>query len=334
MRLALAGLGGLTTLALAGCTALTPTPFLPASTNSKAIYDLFMVIYVITAVVFVAVAGALLYAAVRFRGEKDKSLPPQIEGNVPIEIAWTVVPAVVLVVVFVFSLQTLFTIARAQPATPQSSTSLQVRVIGHRWWWEFNYPTLNITTANELHVPVGVDLDIGVESVDVVHSFWVPQLAGQKDATPGHVNPLSLRVNQAGVYQGECVEYCGEEHAMMRLQVIAETPEQFQAWAQNQQAGPAAVSGDAAQGEVVFMSFPCIGCHTINGTNAKGVVGPNLTHFASRGTFAGAMLANTPENLAKWLADPQAVKPGNVMPNLHVPPEQISLLIAFLEALK
>jgi cytochrome c oxidase subunit 2 len=244
-------------------------------------------------------------------------------------------PAVVLIVVFIVSLQTLFAIARAQPAgAGQAANSLHVRVIGHRWWWEFVYPDQQITTANDLHVPVGVDLKLDVESVDVVHSFWVPQLAGHQDGTPGHVNPLYLRIPQTGVYQGECAEYCGTEHALMRLQVIAETPDQFQEWVQGQQAGPAALSGAAAEGEKVFMAFPCIGCHTVNGTAAKGLVGPNLTHFASRQTFAGSVLTNTPDNLAKWLADPQSVKPGNVMPNLHVPPEQISLLVAYLEALK
>jgi cytochrome c oxidase subunit 2 len=333
-RLALAGLGVLAALALAACAGGVTSPLMPAATNAKAIYDLFLVVYAISALVFVVVAAALLYAAVRFSRNKDKALPPQIEGNVRLEIAWTVLPAVVLVAVFVFSLQTLFAITRERPAAGQTDSAVHVRVIGHRWWWEFVYPGLNITTANDLHVPAGVDLEFDVESVDVVHSFWVPQLAGQKDATPGHVNPLSLRILQTGVYQGECVEYCGTEHALMRLQVIAETPDQFQSWVQNQQAGPAALSGAAADGEKVFMAFPCIGCHTVNGTAAKGLVGPNLTHFASRQVFAGAVLTNTPENVARWLADPQAVKPGNLMPNLHVPPEQISLLTAYFEALK
>jgi len=334
-RLASAGLGMLAALALAGCAPNTTTPLMPASTNSKAIYDLFLVVYAIAALVFVVVAAALVYAAVRYSRSKDNALPPQIEGNVRLEIAWTVIPAVVLVAVFVFSLQTLFAITRTPPAAAgQPDSTLHVRVIGHRWWWEFVYPGLNITTANEVHVPAGVDLELDVESVDVVHSFWVPQLAGQKDATPGHVNVLPLRITQTGVYQGECVEYCGTEHALMRLQVIAETPDQFQTWVQNQQAGPAAVTGAAAQGEQVFLKGACIGCHTVNGTAAKGLTGPNLTHFASRQVFGGAVLANTPENVAIWLADPQSVKPGNLMPNLHLPPDQISALTAYLEALK
>ncbi len=334
-RLALASLGMLAALALAGCAGAKTSPLMPASTNAKAIYDLFMVVYAIAAFVFVVVAAALVYAAVRYSRYKDAALPPQIEGNARLEIAWTVVPAVVLVVVFVVSLQTLFAITQAQPAAAgQANNTLRVRVIGHRWWWEFAYPDLNFTTANDLHLPVGQDLELDVESVDVVHSLWVPQLAGQKDATPGHVNVLPLRIMQTGVYYGECVEYCGEEHALMHLEVIAETPDQFQAWVQNQQAGPAVVSGSAAQGETVFMAFPCIGCHTISGTAAKGLVGPNLTHFASRRLFAGAVLTNTPENVALWLTDPQSVKPGNVMPNLHIPPEQVTLLTAYLEALK
>jgi cytochrome c oxidase subunit 2 len=327
--------GILAALALAGCAGATTTPFLPASTNAKAVYDLFLVVYAIAAVVFVIVVSALLYAAVRFSRDKGKALPPQIEGNMRLEIAWTLAPALVLVVVFIVSLQTLYTISRTQPAAAgQADNSLQVRVIGHRWWWEFVYPTYKITTANDLHVPVDVDLVLEVESADVVHSFWVPQLAGKKDGIPGHANPLYLRVTQTGVYLGECAEYCGTEHADMRLQLIAETSDQFQAWVQAQQAPAAAVSGLAAQGEAVFMKGACIGCHTINGTAAKGMAGPNLTHFASRQTFAGAVLANTHENLAQWLADPNSVKPAVTMPNLHLTSEQISALTAYLEALK
>jgi cytochrome c oxidase subunit II len=334
-RLALAGGGGLAVLALAGCAGATTSPFLPASTNAKPIYDLFLIVYGIAAVVFVIVVSALLYAAVRYRGNKDTTLPPQVEGNVKLEVAWTLVPAVALVVIFIISLQTLFTITRPQPAgAGQADNSLHIRVIGHRWWWEFVYPALNITTANELHVPANVDLALDVESVDVVHSFWVPQLAGQKDATPGHINPLFLRVTETGVYQGECVEYCGTEHALMRLQVIAETPDQFQTWVQGQQAPVAALSGAAAEGEQVFLKGACIGCHTVNGTTAKGVAGPNLTHFASRQFFAGAVLANTPANVTQWLADPGSFKPGVTMPKLPLTPDQLSALTAYLEALK
>ncbi len=334
-RLTLAGGGLLAALALGGCAGATTSPFLPASTNAKPIHDLFLVVFATAAVVFVIVAGALMYTAVRFSRHKDNALPQQIEGNTRLEIAWTLIPAAALVVVFIFSLQTLFKISSPQPAPAgQAETSLRVRVIGHRWWWEFVYPALNITTANELHVPVGVDLTLDVEAADVVHSLWVPNLAGKQDAIPGHVNPMYLRVTEAGVYLGQCAEYCGTDHADMRLRVIAESPDEFQAWVQNQQAPVPALSGEAAQGQQIFMKGMCVACHTINGTAAKGVAGPNLTHFASRQIFAGAVADNTPENLAGWLADPGSVKPGVMMPNPHLTPEQISALTAFLEALK
>ncbi len=334
-KLALALGGLLAVLALAGCAGATTSPFLPASTNAKAIHDLFLVVYAIAAVVFVLVAGALVYAAVRFSRKQDKALPQQIEGNTRLEIAWTVVPAVALLAVFGLSMQTLFKISSPQPALAgQPETSLQVRVIGHRWWWEFIYPSLSITTTNELYVPTGVDLALGVESVDVVHSFWVPNLAGKADGIPGHVNPLYLRVTQAGMYPGQCSEYCGTEHGNMLLRVVAVAPDQFQAWVQGQQAPMPELSGDAARGQDVFLKAACVACHTLNGTPAKGTAGPNLTHFASRQVFAGAVIDNTPENLAQWLRNPGSMKPGVLMPNLNLSPDQISALTAFLEALK
>jgi len=334
-KLTLAAGGLLAVLALAGCAGAPSSPFLPASTNAKAIHDLFLIVYAIVAVVFVLVAGMLVYTAVRFSRKRDATLPPQIEGNTRLEVAWTVIPAAALVVIFAFSLQTLFTISSPPPAAAgQAETSLQVRVIGHRWWWEFVYPSLNITTANELYVPTGVDLALGIESVDVIHSFWVPNLGGKKDGIPGHVNPFYLRVTEVGMYLGQCAEYCGTEHADMRLRVIAEAPDQFQAWVQRQQAPMPDLSGEAARGLDVFMKGACVACHTLDNTAAKGMAGPNLTHFATRKVFAGAVVDNTPENLARWLANPGSMKPGVTMPNLNLPPDQISALTAFLEALK
>jgi cytochrome c oxidase subunit 2 len=331
----LAWLGaGLVALLLAAC-AGAPSQFAPDSVPAQQIYNLFLVVYGLAAIVFVVVEGALIYAVVRYGRKQKGGLPSQTEGNQRLEAAWTAAPALVLVVVYVLSLQTLRsltttrTAAAANPGGP-----LHVRVVGHQWWWEFDYPELNIATATELHVPVGIDVNVDVEAADVVHSFWVPQLGGQLDAVPGHVNHMWFQVSQAGTYHGQCAEFCGAEHAGMQLLVVAESPDQFQTWVKAQQAPVPEVTGAAARGRDAFLAGACMGCHTVNGTKAKGQVGPNLTHFASRQVFAGVQYPNTAENVGHWLSDPQAMKPYNLMPNLHLSTNQISDIVAYLESLK
>jgi cytochrome c oxidase subunit II len=326
---------GLASLALAGC-AGAPSQFSPESVPAKQIYNLFLVVYGLAAVVFVIVEGALVYAVVRFGRKQGAGLPSQIDGNPRLEVAWTVAPALVLAVVFVLSLQTLRSITTPRTAVAGGpGAPLHLRVVGHQWWWEFDYPDLNIVTATEMHVPVGVDVNLDVESADVVHSFWVPQLGGQLDAVPGHVNHMWFQVSAPGTYRGQCAEFCGAEHAGMQMRVVAESPDQFQAWVKAQQAPAAeAATGDAAAGEQAFVTGACVGCHTITGTKANGQVGPNLTHFASRQIFAGALYDNTADNVAHWLANPQSMKPYNLMPNLHLSSEQIGALVAYLESLK
>ncbi len=333
-------LGGISILA-AGCIG-EPSVFQPRSTNAGSIYNLIVIIFIIAAIVFVVVEGILIYASIRFNRKKDAGLPDQIEGNTRLEIGWTLLPAVVLLIVFFVMLRVLLNLGYQQTSVSGTNgvnpvaadTPLRVRVIGHQWWWEFQYPDLKITTANELHIPTNTVVNFDVESVDVIHSFWVPQLGGKIDAVPGQVNQTWFNVNTPGEYQGQCSEFCGEEHAFMLLVVIAEPMDQFQNWVKGQQAGIPTLTGAAAQGEQVFLNGACIGCHTINGTKAQGTVGPNLTHFASRGEFAGAILPNTPENVARWLQNPPGVKPGTLMPNLHLSQDQISQLVAFLESLK
>ncbi len=331
-------------IALAGCSS-APSALSPASSNAQQISDLFWLILIIATAVFVVVERLLVYSVVRYRSKMESGLPKQIAGNRSLEIAWTLLPALILAVVYIMSLQTLGVVA-GEPTTPTTlslgagaagdppNQPLHVRVVGHQWWWEFDYPDLHITTANELHVPIGVDVDVVVESVDVIHSFWVPQLGGKVDAIPGHTNHTWFHVLQAGSYHGQCAEFCGIEHAAMRFNVVAETPDQFAAWIKQQQAPVAVPAGEAATGEQTFMTGACIGCHTIDTTSAQGKVGPNLTHFASRSIFAGGMRPNTPDEVARWLTDPQAVKPGALMPNLHLTPDQIAALVAYLESLK
>lgn len=320
---------------LAGCSA-GPNTFVPVSVNASQIRNLTITIFIIAAGVFLIVEGFLVYAAIRFRHIPALPLPKQIEGNRTLEIGWTLAPAVVLAIVLIISIRTLMFLAYT-PASAAGSAdpqALHIRVIGHQWWWEFDYPDLGIITATEMHVPVNQVVNLDIESVDVIHSYWAPQLGGKTDAIPGHTNHTWFEATKTGEYHGQCAEFCGLEHADMRFTVIVDSPEQFQAWVKDQQAAIPTLSGAAAQGKQIFTTGSCIGCHTVNGTNAKGTLGPNLTHFASRGAFAGATLENTPENVARWLTDPQAVKPGNDMPNLHLTKDQINSLVAFLESLK
>jgi cytochrome c oxidase subunit 2 len=323
---------------LAGCAGNTSV-FQPASRNAQATNQLLMLVFGIAAVVFLVVEGILLFTYFRFSRKSNTTdgLPTQTEGNHRLEIGWTMVPAVILGVVFIFSLRTLQTVS-TQPGTnngAEAANTVQVRVTGHRWFWEFDYPDQHIITANELHIPIGVPVKIELQSADVIHSFWVPELGGKMDAIPGTSNTLWILADKAGIYDGQCAEFCGVEHALMRMQVVAETQDQFNAWLAQQQAPiPTNLSVEAAKGEGVLLSGSCVGCHTIDGTKARGVVGPNLTHFASRQTFAGSFLTNTPENLSKWLASPQAVKPGNLMPDLHLPDSSVQQLVSFLESLK
>ncbi len=314
----------------AGCAA-SPSTFAPASMNARMIDNLTIILFSIAAVVFVVVEGLLIYTAIRFRRKNQEGYPKQVEGNGRIEIAWTIFPAVVLLVVFFISLKTLGTLGY-QPAA--AANVLHVKVVGHQWWWEFDYPDLKITTANELHIPVNTTVDIEVTSVDVIHSYWAPQLGGKIDAIPGHSNFTWVEATQTGTFHGQCSEFCGVQHGKMLFDVYVDTPDQFQAWVKDQQSPVPQLTGQAALGEQEFLKDACVGCHTIDGTIAQGKVGPNLTHLGSRLIFAGGVGTNTYENMATWLANPQAIKPGTIMPNLHLSQTQIDNLVAFLVNLK
>jgi len=288
---------------------------------------------------FLVVEGLLLYSLSRFsyygkeRLEKA-SLPVQTEGNRFFEAAWTIIPAVFLLILFIFTVTTLWAITTRPSSASADPQVVNLHVVGHQWWWEFQYPDLNIVTANEMHAPVNSLVYVSVDSVDVIHSFWVPQMGGKIDVIPGHTNHTWFQPTEAGTYIGECSEYCGTEHANMRMDLIVETMDDFNAWVKQMQAPLPTLTGDAAQGEQDFLNGSCVGCHTIDGTKAAGIVGPNLTHVGSRHILAGAVIVNTPDNLAAWLANPQAIKPGAKMPDLGLTQSQIQRLVAFLESLK
>ncbi len=321
-------------LVLSGCSG--PSVLLPAGENAVLITNLIVNIFWIAAVVFVVVESLLIYAAFKY-SRKKISQASQIEGNIRLEIAWTLVPAIVLVIVFIVTLDTLWKVT-VQPSAasfgPNDPKPVTIRVIGHQWWWEIIYPEANIITANEMHVPANTVINLDVESVDVIHSWWVPQLGGKIDAIPGKVNKTWFNANQVGTFYGQCAEFCGVQHAQMIMNVVVDTPEQYQAWVQSQKTASPALTGDALAGADVFQKAACGRCHTINDTTWQGKVGPNLTHVTSRRLIAGGALENTPENMVRWLANPQAVKPGNLMPNLQLSQENIRLLMEFMKTLE
>lgn len=336
-------------LTLSGCTLqeFPQSTFEPRSDFAGWVLGLNMQLIFWVVIIFVFVQGLLIVAIVKFRARPGQPDPAPVHGNTLFEIAWTIAPAIILAIVAV---PTVLTIFKTQNAPAHAD--MHVKVVGHQWWWEFQYPSLGIVTANELHVPKGKTVVMDIESVDVIHSFWFPAMGGKRDAVPNHPNHMWFTPDSTGEYPGQCAEFCGTSHANMRMKVFVDTPEAFAAWVANQKLPPVdpgaahpdsvnavavstpPVTGSlAAQGKEVFSQSACIGCHTITGV-AEGVIGPNLNHFASRTTFAGSMFESNSGNLGKWLADPPARKPGSLMPNLGLTPEQITALIAYLQSLK
>ncbi len=303
----------------------------PASTETTQIKALYDFVIVIAAAIFVIVEGLLVFAIFRFRNRPPEAALP-VHGNTKLEIAWTTAPAVILAVLLGFTLRTMGEV-RAVP----TGNVLKVKAIGHQWWWEFRYPGLKpeIVTANDLVVPLGTTVEVEIQSVDVEHGFWAPELFGKVDAVPGYVNRLKFTpTEKVNYYGGQCTQFCGQQHAQMRFMVVVIDPGDFQTWAAHQQQTVAPATGDAVPGEKLFVTR-CGACHTINGAAAAGVIGPNLTHVATRDFIAGGILKFTPENLKLWLQDPQAIKPGAAM--VLAPPltdQEVSDLVAYLTTLK
>ena len=311
----------------AGCSAESPSTLSTASTNATAISGLFYFIFWVAVVVFIIVESLLLYSVIRFRRKSDSEMPTQVHGNTKLEIMWTLAPAIVLAVVFVLTYQTLMAMA----TVPKDS--LQVKVTGHQWWWEIEYPDLGIVTANEIHIPVAQSSQFNLESKDVIHSFWVPELNGKTDLVPGHKNVTWIQPTRIGTYRAQCAEFCGAEHADMRFSVVVESKADFDAWAA-QQKQKAVTSDTLTKGMATFTQLGCFACHTIDGTTAQGKVGPNLTHVGSRKTIAAGVLEMNPANLRAWITNPQGIKPGVAMPTLAMTPDQADALSAMLQALK
>lgn len=311
---------------------MNSSPLDPNSPLAQPITTLFIITLIIGGIVFLIVLGPTLYSSIRFRVHPDDEEEPyQKLGDTRLEILWTVTPTVVLALLFGF---TLVTMRRAMPSVPPNAQP-DLIVTGHQWWWEVTYPAADITTANEIHIPTGKQLLLQIESADVIHDFSVPQLARKVDAVPGTTNYLWLQADTPGTFLGACNEYCGMQHAWMRIRVIAQSPADFAAWQQAQAQQPAAPTTEAAaQGAQLFQTLPCANCHRIQGTPANARIGPDLTHLASRETLAAGVLDNTSENLIAWLSNPQAIKPGVHMPNLKLSGEEVKSLVSYLESLQ
>jgi cytochrome c oxidase subunit 2 len=402
-------------LVLSGCSIIREPPqtmLAPVGSNSQQIYDLFNYVFVLAIVVFVVVEGVLIYSIMRYRRRTSDGIPLQIHGNTLIEIAWTIIPALIVLAISVVTFRTQALIERPTEAT-NAGAPVRVEVIGHKWWWEFRYPEHgNIVTANELHIPADRDVELLVTSDDVIHSFWVPRLAGKRDAIPNHVNRIVTRPTgeQSMLLRGQCAEFCGKTHAMMGFYVKVDSQADFDAWvaqqvadapvpvgvtqnAQGQAASnkvaQAALSDQVAQAEVtpeateparqddtilqatadaalenapevqataeaettndlltpeargynLFQEKQCVSCHVIQGyPGAVGQNGPNLTHVGSREYIVAGWLENTPENMARWLRDPNEVKPENLMGAVikrgTLNQEEIDALTAYLQSLE
>ena len=339
-RLSITALG--TLLAAARASAATDPPvqlssiFDPVSPPAGEIYTLSMLVLGICAAIFVTVGGLMVYSIVRFRrrpGDDDRE-PPQVYGSNPIELAWTVIPLLIVFVLFLVTTRTLLAVQRA----PLPPGALRVTVIGHQWWWEFRYPDLGVITANELHVPTSSagarrPTYLQLESVDVIHSFWVPQLNGKTDVIPNRINTMWIEPMRAGLFLGQCAEYCGTQHAHMLLRVVAEPPAEFDAWVAAQRA-PAAADPAVAAGRALFQSVACINCHRVGGTVADGVFGPDLTHLMSRATIGAGAAANDPAALHAWVTNPGQLKPGVLMPAMKLSDQDVGQIVAYLATLR
>jgi cytochrome c oxidase subunit 2 len=331
-------------LVLAGCETDDPLNTLTdRGTFSEEARSLFYLTFWIAVVIFFAVEGFLLWVLIRFRARPNRDeMPVQTHGNTRLEIFWTIVPAALLAIL------TIPTISKIVELSRQPDDALQLQIIGHQWWFEFRYKGPNdedIIFANELHIPAGRKVFVKMTSVDVIHSFWVPNLAGKQDLVPNHTTQLWFDAKEPGVYQGQCAEFCGESHALMRFLVIADTEADFDEWLANQaRAAPTFVSGSAARGQQIFMGNACIGCHSIKGTSATGRTAPDLTHFGSRTTIAGNRLDKSdPEHIADWIKHPPQYKPGALMPswgtgtpgdNVKLSDDDINAVVDYLQALR
>ena len=313
-----------------------PSIFDPRSTPTKWIYHLSYFVLSITGLIFVVVFGLLAYAVVKYRRRPgdDGREPAQVYGSNQIELAWTVIPILIVVVLFLATARVIHSIQDA----PKPENAVEVVAIGHQFWWEFRYPQLGVVTANELHIPVSevahsTPTFLTLLSADTDHSFWVPQLAGKTDLIPNRVNHMWMDPYQTGIFLGQCAQYCGTQHAKMLLRVYVDSSEEFATWVRAQQQ-PAVLDENVTAGRRVFETTACINCHAIGGTVANGRFGPDLTHLMSRHTIASGAAENTKANLRLWIQKPDAIKPGSLMPAMQLSNADVDKLVDYLQTLR
>jgi cytochrome c oxidase subunit 2 len=331
--------------------------FDPVSPPGVSIRSLSVLVLAITGFIFVVVEGILIYAIVRFRrrGTIGSTEPPQVYGSKPIEIAWTAAPALVVFVLVLVSARTLWEVNVPPPPPREGDNTLFVTVVGRQWWWEYQYDHYNgkpiravgpdgkqidlpVITANELHVPASAGgvprkVFLVLKSADVCHSFGVPRLAGKTDLIPGRVNSMWFQTDQPGLYAGQCYEYCGTQHANMLIRVVVDSPDDFDAWLANERK-PAVEHPAVRTGRTAFLGQSCVNCHRVRGTPARGTYAPDLTHLMKRETLASGMVKNTPEILRRWVADPQQIKPGCLMPAFGLSERDTDDIVRYLLTLQ
>jgi cytochrome c oxidase subunit II len=319
---------------LAGCDAET-SALNPRGEGARHIANLWIIMLLIAAVVYIQVLAFLGLALFHRRSRATEDItpdlsPPSSRSRSFIIVNGIAIPLVILTIVFGFALVTL---AAMSPADAEAD--LRIEVIGHRWWWEVRYPDHGIVTANEVYIPTGARVEVRLTSEDVIHSFWIPSLNGKTDLIPGQSNRMFLQTEEPGEYKGFCAELCGVQHAFMQFLVVAQSPEDFEEWVADQQPpAPAPQNEIAMRGQQIFLGAACVYCHTVRGTSASGIIGPDLTHFASRSTIGAGAAPNTRANLAGWIIDPHSFKPGNRMPPMYIEGDDLQALVAYLETLE
>ena len=332
---ALACVGTLAAVALGACARHPQSVLHPAGPVARMELSLMATSLWIMIGVFVVVAGALLYVIARFREHKgQEGLPPQVEGSHILEILWTGIPIILVVILTVFTVRTTFALAKA-PAP--SSRPLQVTVIGHQWWWEFEYPQYGVVTADTMHIPVNRKIELSLESADVLHSFWIPALGGKEDTVPGQVNHMWLEATQTGTFPGQCAEFCGTSHSLMRMYAVSQSAAGFSTWIHGMQHPNSAPKTKLAKQGMQIFATNCALCHSIGGTPfTKGTLGPNLTGLGNRRVIVGGALQNTTQDVIYWVHDAQHIMPDTIMPNFStlLTPSQLRAVAAYLEGLK
>jgi cytochrome c oxidase subunit II len=320
--------------------------FAPVSPPAESIRNLSILVFAITGFIFLVVEGVLLYCLIRSRRRAagDTTEPPQVYGSKPIEIAWTAAPALIVFILTLVTARSLWEVNIDPPASPKANDqALFITVVGRQWWWEYTYEsyngkTLGFTTANELHIPasepgVARPVYLTLKSADVCHSFWVPRLAGKTDLIPGQTNSLWFQTEQTGLFLGQCAEFCGTQHANMLIRVVVDPPQDFDKWLDHE-AGPAPDDPAVVDGKESFLAQTCVNCHQVRGTPARGTYAPDLTHLMSRRTLAAGMVPNTPDELRRWVDDPQQVKPGCLMPAFGLSKTDRDLIVGYLMTLR